>query len=272
MQALRFGVSRLHGGAELAPATRAFVSVLAAQLGQPVHEYIVEDYHALLAALLADEVQVAWLPPRPLARALEEGAVLACLSQRRGRLLYRSALVGRADGPSTLAALRSPRIAWTNASSTGGYLVPRAMLREHGLDPSTLASEGFFGSTLLSCAAVAAGDADVATCYVTDAAAADPFVAEREVAQALGETLASQLRVLAISGPIPPDGMALSAALPATARAQLRTALAEYHLAPGGGEALGKLLQAERLTQATYEAMRLLTRLRVELDTVHVTR
>jgi len=260
-----FGVSRQHGGARLEEAAHLFAGLLAEQLGKTASLRIADDYPNLLDAVLTGETDVAWMPPLPLARAVQSGAILACLTQRRGQLTYRSALLVRtAAKVENILHLRDARAAWTNPSSAGGYLIPRASLAEHGLSPARLVSEVFFGSTAAACDAVITDQADLATCYVSHAAATDALVAERELAHTLGPRANSQLRVLAITGAIPPDGIVLASQLPATERAQLRTALLELYRAPGGPEALSGLMHAERLASPTYDAMRLLTRLCVQ--------
>ena len=262
---LCFGVSRLHGGARLEEAAHLFAGLLAEQLGQTARLRITDDYPSLMKSVLDGETHVAWMPPLPLARAVQCGAVLACLTQRRGQLTYRSAVLVRSDSKvKKISELRDARAAWSNPSSAGGYLIPRALLAEQGLPANKLASETFFGSTAAACDAVITDQADLATCYVSHAAATDALVAERELAHALGPRLGSQLRVLAITDAIPPDGVVLSSQLPAKERAQLRTALTDLYRVPGGAEALSGLMHAERLAIPTYEAMRLLTRLCVQ--------
>jgi phosphonate transport system substrate-binding protein len=255
-------VSRLHGGTHLESAAQAFAAVLGRELDCATRVQIADDYPSLSAALLAGTAHVAWLPPLPLARVVQEGGVLAALAERRGQLSYRSAILVQRGAPiAEVRDLRGARAAWSNPSSAGGYLMPRAHLAEQGLDLSSLAGERFYGATAACCAAVVAGEADFATCYVSDAAGSDEHTRAAELTGTLGAEVSAALRVLTVTPPIPPDGIVLSARLEATRRAALRTVLLELDRAPGGSEALRALLQAERLAPATYESMRLLTRL-----------
>jgi phosphonate transport system substrate-binding protein len=259
---LCFGISRLHGGPQLEQAVVAFNSVVAAALAREPTLLVADDYDALLTAVISGRCHYAWLPPLPLARAIQYGGVLAALSQRRGWLVYRSAFVVRADASfEDVASLRDARVAWTNASSAGGYIIPRATMPELGLDPGKLRSETFYGSVVAACAAVRAGEADVATCYVSHDAAADPLVAQHELSRALGVDAAAELRVIGVTPLIPPDGFVIAGSAEPTLRAQLRSTLVEVHRLPGGAEALMRLNQAERLAHGTHEALRLLARL-----------
>jgi phosphonate transport system substrate-binding protein len=259
---LRFGISRLHGGLRLEASSQAFAALLGQSLAVPASVTVTEDYPRLLDALLDGQVELAWLSPFSLARALQRGADLAVLCERRGRLLYRSGLVVHVDSPiKRVDELRGARAAWTNASSAAGYFVPREHLRQHGIDPDDLAMEMFYGSTSASCGAVYAGDADLATCYLTDQAASDPELARKELEHALGPVMGPRLRLLDVTAPIPPDGLAFSPKLPQPARARMRTALLGLDARPGGPHALSELLDAERLDSPTDQAMRMLAEL-----------
>jgi phosphonate transport system substrate-binding protein len=259
---LCFGVSRLHGGSQLEAAIVGFNEVVAGALTREPTLLVTDDYDALLTAVISGRCHYAWMPPLPLARAIQFGGVLAALCQRRGRLVYRGAFVVRADSSfADVASLRDARAAWTNASSAGGYIVPRATMPELGLDPSKLRSEAFYGSVASACAAVLAGEADVATCYVSHDAGGDPLVAHHELARTLGAETAAELRVIGTTPLIPPDGFVIAGAVEPTLRAQLRSTLVEAHRLPGGTEALFKLNQSERLAHGTYDALRLLARL-----------
>jgi ABC-type phosphate/phosphonate transport system substrate-binding protein len=262
VEKLCFGISRLHGGPRLEDAAQAFSMVMAEATGRAPDLLVTDHYEELLSGVLAGRCHFAWMPPLTLARAIHGGGVLACISQRRGRLVYRSAFVVRFDSPYTdLPSLRGARAAWTNASSAGGYIIPRAMLAEHGVHPGTLGSETFFGSVADACAAVRSREADVATCYVSNDAAADLLVAQHEIARTLGVGAGTELRVVGVTPLIPPDGFVISGLVEPVFRARLRTSLAEVHRLEGGIEALAQLAQAERLVQPTLESMRLLTQL-----------
>jgi ABC-type phosphate/phosphonate transport system substrate-binding protein len=259
---LCFGISRLHGGPQLEAAARHFAAVLAAATQREPSVLITDDYEQLLSGVVAGSCHFAWMPPLTLARATHAGAVIACMSQRGGRLVYSSAIVVRSASRFTdLASLAGARAAWTNASSAGGYIIPRVTLREHGVDYTQLTSETFYGSVAAACSAVRQDEADFATCYVSDAGVRDLFVAQHEIARTLGVRASAELRIVGYTPPIPPDGFVVSGLVEPTFRAQLRATLAETHRIPGGFEALLKLAQAERLVPPTAEAMRLLTQL-----------
>jgi phosphate/phosphite/phosphonate ABC transporter binding protein len=220
---------------------------LAAALGSAVEGKVTEDYDQLLQKVLASDVDVAWLPPLLHARAAEQGAKLVALPQRGGWLTFRSAILVRKDDPVTeISGLHGVRAAWRDKSSASGYLFPRLELAARGAPPEqAFSSEKFYGSVLQAAHAVAKGEADLCTCFVSDAAR-DPERAVAEVSHALGQT-AENLRVLHVTDPIPPDGFVVAAGVTDDERAVITTALLGMHGTAEGKKALEAILQAERL-------------------------
>lgn len=259
---MRFAVSRLHGGLQLEQAAAQLAAVLGARLGVSIDVRVLDDYARLLDAVLDGEAEVAWLPPFTLARATTRGAEVAALCERKGRLVYRSALVVHVASPiRSVEDLRGARAAWTNASSAAGYVVPRAYLRERGVDPDELALEELHGSNAAACGAVYGGDADVAACYVSEAAADDLAVAQQEIEATLGPEMGRRLRPIGVTPPIPADGIVLAASVPPAERIRARAALLDLHAAPEGADALRALMQADRLVPVTDAVMRMFGRL-----------
>src|SRR5439155_940351 len=88
-----------------------------------------------------------------------------------------SAILTRADGPigaaAELVGLSSLRVAWTDPSSAAGHYFPLRYLRRLGVASERL-DEQFLGGAPAACAAVAAGQADLCACFVTDVADETP--------------------------------------------------------------------------------------------------
>jgi phosphonate transport system substrate-binding protein len=254
---LRFGLSRHHAGERLEEHARAFATLLGATVEAAVQLVVTPDYDKLLEGVLLGGVDVAWMAPLGQLRALDEGALLAAVSERAGALGYRSALLVRDDSPWRSAAdLAGARAAWSDPRSASGHLFPRLHLEAAGLDPRELGGEAFLGSPSQAAEAVASGRADLCACFVTHAAAA-PARALDEVRRTLGAA-ATSLRVLDVTSAIPPDGMVLGAPLDGWWQSRLRDALLGLDRRPGGPAAIAALLQADRLAAVTDEAKRLL--------------
>lgn len=269
--ALTFGISRSHAGQDLDAGARRFAEVLSARVGRKIGVTVTRDYEKLLEGLLVGGISIAWMPPLMHVRAADEGAPLACVSQRGGALTYRSALIVRADSHrTTVRGLRGVRAAWADPLSASGYLFPQLHLLAAGVDPRyDFASEKFHGSAARACRAVADGEADLCAHYISDAAGAardgNWKLGQLELRQALGDALATQLRILDVTDPIPPDGMVLAPPLDGRLQASLRDALLRLHEAPAGADALKSLLQAERLMPVTGDVVKIIARLRAHV-------
>ena len=247
---LRLGASRTQP--RVAYALPHLAAALAARLQRPVITAQREGYEHLLDGFLGGAIDVAWLPPLLHARASGRGGQVLAVPMRAGTLTYRAALLVAAGSPLlALSDLRGVRAAWVDHWSASGYHFPRLELVRSGLAlGEALRSEVFHGSTVRAASAVAAGEADLCACFVTESAAHDRFLAAADLRRALGP-LAERLRVLHVTQPIPPDGLLAAAHVPAVLVAQLAEALQHLHHALDGQEVLRNLLQADRLCAPT---------------------
>jgi len=130
-----------------------------------------KTYQALQHAVLAGDVDAAWGPPLTCARVESIGGRVALRGIRGGAVSYRSALVSRVQDTFAIGSLGTgvfrPRAAWVDESSVGGYLMPRAFLRGHGIDPQTaLLNQRFLGSYAACIEALLAFEADLIALYV----------------------------------------------------------------------------------------------------------
>ncbi len=269
--ALTFGLSRSHAGRDLDASARQFADALGAHAGRKIGVTITSDYERLLDGLLVGAISVAWMPPLVHARAAARGAPLACVSERNGALVYRAALLVRADSHRTsVRALRGVRAAWADPFSASGYLFPQLHLLAAGVDPRyDFAAETFYGSAVRACSAVVDGDADLCAHYISDAAGAardeDWKLGQLELRTTLGEAIAGKLRILDVTDPIPPDGMVLAPPLDGRLQAALRDALLSIHEDTRGAAALQALAQADRLAPVTGDVVRIIARLRAHV-------
>ncbi len=259
---IRFGVSAAHGGPRLLVGARRFGDVVGKKLGG-AKLIVAHDYDHLVTGVLSGGIDVAWMPPLTHARAVAQHAALAAVCERQGRVTYRSAILVRADSDYlNVRSLGGARAAWSDPRSAGGYLFPRLHLEAAGLDPNQdLAGENFFGSAAAACAAVADGQADVCSCFVSETSAGDRARALADAAQVYAPA-SWRLRVLDVTESIPPDGVVLGAHVDGAVQAQVRDRLLSMHREPEGQAALEELMQAERLAPVTEAVRRILDRLR----------
>jgi phosphonate transport system substrate-binding protein len=168
---LWFGITPTAGdetATHLAPMTE-FVSE---RLGIPVGGKTAVDYADVARMLNEGEIDMGIISPAAYVRARKGlKAVAIATATRRSSPTYLGYLVAKGTWPAPrLEEFRGKRMAWVNPSSTSGYLYPRELMRERGLDPGT-----FFGSTFFAndhpnaIKAVAEGEAELA-------AVGSPFV------------------------------------------------------------------------------------------------
>jgi phosphonate transport system substrate-binding protein len=239
---IRFGMSRAHGGAKLVEGARLLTAALEAQLELPVQLVLAGDYEEVLEAVLAAQLEVAWMPPLLHERARHGGASLVALSQRGGKLRFRSAILVREESThQSLHDLRGARAAWSDRHSAAGHLYPK----QH-LGAISLSGEEVFGSPLAAMGAVVDGRADFCAGFVSDAAGQDRALAQAEI-RASFAPVADGLRVLDVTGPIPPDGIVVAPHVEAAMRERLGDALTRLHNAPAGRAAITVLMGADRL-------------------------
>jgi len=253
---LSFGVSR-HQDIPVAGWPEILCRALSAGLGSAVEPLLAQDYADLLKNVIEGKADLAWLPPLLHARAAEQGARLVAVPERSGWLTFRSALLVRKDDPvQSVQKLSGVRAAWRDKSSASGYLFPRLDIVAVGAPAEkTFSSETFYGSVKTAAEAVVRGEADLCTCYVSDAAAYDPQRANEEIARALGP-LANSLRVLHVTESIPPDGFVIAPRVGDAEQRAVGEALLKMHTTEEGRTALRDVLNADRLAPVTEKLTR----------------
>ncbi|UJR82504.1 Hypothetical protein I5071_45690 [Sandaracinus amylolyticus] len=208
------------------------------------------SYAELVDAVGEGDVDLAWLPPVAYVRAARLGAVRMLVSvERDGRAQYASALLGRRGVVSSYEDVAGRRAVWVDNWSAAGYLVPRALLCERGVDPDlALRSQGFVGSYEAVLDALASGAADVGAAFCT--VGADGEIVRRPWSDEHGVT------VIDVSAPIPGDTLCASALLPDDVARAVRASLTdEVAAAP-----LAKLVGATRIAPGVHERYRGLER------------
>lgn len=242
-------------GAAASRAERAapLIQYLERALGRPVHLAVAADYEASLAALRSGRLDAAVLGQVAALRALEGGGVEALVTPvgQTGQVAtYESALVTRINsGIHDPAALRGRTLALVEAHSASGYLAPRALLREAGLDPDADVDARLLGTHRAVAEAVIAGEVDAGGLH---AGTLRPPGLER------GPDYA-RLRVLARSQPIPRGPIAVRANLPLAQWRALADALLRVHQADPAAAAVLNLRGGQRFSLAARPSSRLPT-------------
>lgn len=227
----------------------ALAAYLQRQLGRAVRVIVEPSYAATAESLRAGRVDVAMVGELASLRGQEGGGVeplVVPIDDDGQNPTYQSVVVTRIDsGIHDLAALRGATLGLVDEQSTSGYLVPRAMLREAGLDPDRDVTVRMFGRHRLVVEAVIAGEVQAGA---THSSRLRPPSLDR------GPDYA-RLRIVASSRPIPRGPLVVRAGLPADVRQRLVTALLQVHDADPAAAAVLNVGQGQRFTHAARRQM-----------------
>lgn len=125
----------------------AYRTYISQALGLPVKLFESSDYNGTIQALSSGQVDLATLAGGSYAnvdaQVGERAAPILTIRQAEGDTGYYSALLVKADSPyRSIADLRGKTLGYTDFNSTSGYLFPRSVMRDQGVDPDT-----FFGKS-----------------------------------------------------------------------------------------------------------------------------
>ena len=112
--------------------------------------YTASDYAGTVQALTSGQIQMAQMGASAYASAWidSNGNVEPLVSNKEldGQIGYHSILIVKTDSPyKKMEDLKGKTLAWADANSTSGYLIPLVSLRAAGIEP-----DKYFGKTLFS--------------------------------------------------------------------------------------------------------------------------
>ena len=131
------------------------------QLGIPVTFVPVSDYAAVVEALAADRVDLAWLGGWTYVQAHQRTGNAVPLVQREQDQHFTSKFISADPAVHSLEDLRGKTFVFGSVSSTSGHLMPRYFLQQDGIDPDSAFSRvAYSGAHDATAAWVQAGKAD----------------------------------------------------------------------------------------------------------------
>lgn len=190
-----------------ADALASFVAIAVKETTLP---RVFPDQEALALAVSKGDVDVALMGPLAYVR-LDPKAKTQLLFRtvRNGKSTYRSVLFAPPSSKLTsLDALKKSKtplkVAWVETSSATGYVIPKAVLLQAGINPAqSFEVQDFLGSHDAVCKAVMEGKYDVGATF------SDPVANASKVTgcvSALGKKV-DTLKVVAMSSDVPNDVM-----------------------------------------------------------------
>src|SRR5262245_16298782 len=145
--------------------TEPLAAYLGRVLGRRVRLVVADSYSSCLESLHAGRIDAAMLGEVAALQATTEGRIerLVLPVGADGQVeTYRSAIFTRIDCPiRDLAGVRGMRLGLVDEQSASGYRMPRAMLREAGLDPDRDVRASLLGRHRLVVEAVLDGSLDL---------------------------------------------------------------------------------------------------------------
>ncbi len=223
---LKFGFTPVLGETEMRAEFDPLVAYLSDSIGQKVVLYVAKNYGDLRTQMEAGAVDIGSFSPFAYVDAARGGKIrIIAQSIIDGAATYRGIIVARKDsGLKTMADLQGKRFAFVDPKSASGYVYPRAMLMEKGINPESYFKETIFaGDHNKVIAAVLGGRVDAGATY--DNAPV--------IAKAAGVPT-ENLVILASTDPIPHDAIAVRIGLDEALAKKIQTALVDMDKSEAG--------------------------------------
>lgn len=265
------------GGATAGPIRMAFVpssdsakvlasgkplgDMLSRELGSPVEVSVPTSYAAVIEAMGANQLDVAWLAPFAYVLARQKfGSEVILSSVRSGSKTYRSQIIVPSDSPAReVKDLKGKKFAFVDAASASGFLYPSALLKDNGIDPkrdfAEVITAGGHDKVVI---AVYNKQVDAGATFGNSAESGPPTEARTLVLGTLPDVM-EKTRVLAVTEPIPNDTVSVRKGLSPDLVARVRSGLLKIAASDEGKKALADLYRIDGLGEATdkdYDGLR----------------
>jgi len=166
---LRFGITEYLPKRQLMKEHASLIRYLESRLRRRVELRVFEDYIDLSAQLAAGKLELAALSSYAYVRAKRRAPGLKLIGTHvtTGGTSYEGYIVTKADtGVRTLQDLKGKVFCYVGPNSTSGYLYPRAVFREQGMEPDkAFRATRFTGDHLAALRALESGACDGAAVF-----------------------------------------------------------------------------------------------------------
>ncbi len=207
------------------------------------------SYAAVIEAMGTNEADIAWLATFAYVLAHQKyGAEVVLTTVRNGLAKYRGQFVTQADsGIKKLEDINGKIIAYTDASSTSGYIYPSALLKKKGIKPKSYFFAGGHPQTIL---AVYEGKADVGCSFWSpEDENGNPKDARTAVLDTHPDVL-KKVIPFAYTDWIPNDTVTMRKDFPKEMKEKIINALLELPKNPDGKKMLQSLLDIDDFIKA----------------------
>lgn len=224
---LRFGFTPVLSEAEMRAEFEPLMTYLSDVIGRKITLYIAKTYGDLRTQMEAGSVDIGSFSPFAYVDATRGGGKVRIIAQSilDGSATYRGLIIARKDsGLRSVSDLEGKRFAFVDAKSASGYVYPRAMLVEKGVNP-----ERYFKETLFA----GGHDKVIAAVLEQRVDAGAIYDGSLGVAKAKGLPV-DELVTLSSTDPIPHDAIAVRVALDEALAKKIQAALVGLDKAPAG--------------------------------------
>jgi phosphate/phosphite/phosphonate ABC transporter binding protein len=219
-------------------------------LGEPVSVTVYPTYDDLVNSIVSGVLDLAWMPPLAYVKARRQAMVIPIRKAvRAGHASYKSVLFTKIDSSMTSPAdLKGTKVGWVSKLSSSGYLFPRVLLMDAGIDPDGLfAEEKFYKGHLAVCKAVASGEIDVGATFTDDIFEQVPKSVS--ACSKMGVFPEGTFKVLSATAEVPSDVVVARVGLPPMMIKSVSTALDALSNKPNLRALLGRTLDADGFMQ-----------------------
>lgn len=254
---LRFGIIPFESAEDLIKNVNPMMQIISKGLNMEVKPFIASDYTGVIEAFRGKKLDAAFLTPASYVMAKQEANVKVILkSQRNGNPYYYGAIIVRSDtGINRLEDLKGKRFSFGDPISTSGHVFPRKILIENNINPETDFSNVIFSgahdATVLS---VLNKKVDAGATFSDDSSGS-----KGSWTRYLKPEELKQIKVLAVSDPIPADNICVSAELDPKIADKLAQVIIDFGNTKEGRDTMAKLYKFDgymRATDEDYESVR----------------
>ena len=135
---LRFGLLPAEDAVEMVRQFQGIADHVSKAVGMENEIFVSQSYNALIEAMEAGKIDVAYLGGGTYVAAYQKGFGVTpmVVSKMNGRTYYKSCIIVKADsGMQTLSDLKGKTFAFVSPTSTSGGVGPRYYLGKNGIQP-----------------------------------------------------------------------------------------------------------------------------------------
>jgi phosphonate transport system substrate-binding protein len=238
----------------------SLMAYLHAQTGLHFRASVPTNFIAVVEAFGAEKADIAIMNTFSylLANAKYNAHASLKVVRRDGEMSYRGQIIARANEDiNSIEDLRGRRMAFVDPSSTSGYIYPKALLLQRGVE---IGEEVFANKHDNVVTMIYQGQVDAGATYYSpaDKATGELLDARARVKEQFPDVF-QKIKILELTEPIPNDPVVFRNNFPAAFEQRIIKALLAYASTPGGKASLMDIASVEGLapsSDAEYTEMR----------------